>query len=180
MLIDPDTGTETNSIEEVARILLDKHLPGSKTPFNHTHNHHNKYRKKPPRTIDLEAKDLKFITVAKLKEAFKQFGAHKSPDPDKIKPIVLQKLPEKALKVLCTLYKVSIALGYSPKRWTDSNIIFIAKPNKNNYADPNAFRPISLCSFILKGLERLILFHLEETNLSSKTLCDAQHAFRRG
>jgi hypothetical protein len=32
----------------------------------------------------------------------------------------------------------------------------------------------------LKGLERLILFHLEETNLSSKPLCDAQHAFRRG
>jgi hypothetical protein len=32
----------------------------------------------------------------------------------------------------------------------------------------------------LKGLERLILFHLEETNLSSKPLCDAQHAFWRG
>jgi hypothetical protein len=37
MLIDPDTGIETNSIEEVARVLLDKHLPGSKNP-NHNHN----------------------------------------------------------------------------------------------------------------------------------------------
>jgi hypothetical protein len=91
MLIDPDTGTETNSIEEVARVLLDKHLPGSKTPNNHNQNHikSKKYRTKPPRTIDLEAKDLKFITVNKLKEAFNQFGAHKSPGPDNLKPIVL-------------------------------------------------------------------------------------------
>jgi hypothetical protein len=78
------------------------------------------------------------------------------------------------------LYKVSIALGYSPKRWTDSKVIFIAKPNKSNYTDPNAFRPISLCSFILKGLERVVLFHIEDTNLSSNPFCDAQHAFRRG
>jgi hypothetical protein len=78
------------------------------------------------------------------------------------------------------LYKVSITLGYTPKRWTDSKVIFIAKIGKDTYDNPNSFRPISLCSFLLKGLERLILFHLEKTNLTRKPLCKAQHAFRRG
>jgi hypothetical protein len=97
-----------------------------------------------------------------------------------LKPVVLQNLPENTLKNLCTLYKVSIALGYTPKRWTDSKVIFIAKTGKDSYDNANSFRPISLCSFLLKGLERLILFHLEETNLTRKPLCKAQHAFRRG
>jgi hypothetical protein len=181
MLEDPATGLETNTVEDVARVLLNQHFPGSVAPNpNPNPANPNLRPPKPPQDIDLEAEDLKFITPNKLIEAFRLFGSHKSPGPDKFKPIILQKLPANALKVLCTLYKVSIALGYSPKRWTESKVIFIPKPNKQNYADPNAFRPISLCSFILKGLERLVLFHLEETNLSRNPLCDAQHAFRRG
>jgi hypothetical protein len=179
MLEDPATGAETTTVEDVARVLLNQHFPGSVAPNPNPVNP-NLRTAKPPQDIDLEAEDLKFINPTKLIEAFRLFGSHKSPGPDKFKPIVLQKLPMNALKVLCMLYKVSIALGYSPKRWTDSKVNFIPKPNKQKYTDANAFRPISLCSFILKGLERLVLFHLEETNLSSNPLCDAKHAFRRG
>jgi hypothetical protein len=74
---------------------------------------------------------------------------------------------------------VSIALGYVPKRWVKSKVIFLAKTGKEDYTDPNAFRPISLCSFLLKGLERLVLFHLEEKCLIKKPLSKAQHAFRK-
>jgi hypothetical protein len=109
MLEDPATGLETNTVEDVARVLLNQHFPGSVAPKP---NHNPNLRPpKPPQDIDLEAEDLKFITPNKLIEAFRLFGFHKSPGPDKFKPITLQKLPANALKVLCTLYKVSIALG---------------------------------------------------------------------
>jgi hypothetical protein len=36
-------------------------------------------------------------------------------------------------KNLCILYKVSIALGYTPKRWTDSKVIFNYIPAKRSY-----------------------------------------------
>jgi hypothetical protein len=126
----------------------------------------------------MEHKTLKFISKNKLIKAFKLFGPHKSAGPDSFKPIVLQNLPSKILTNICTLYKVSIALGYMPKIWTKSKVIFIAKPQKKDYTDPNAYRPISLTSFILKGLERLILFHLEEVDVIKKPLTSAQHAFR--
>jgi hypothetical protein len=58
-------------------------------------------------------------------------------------------------------------------------VIFLAKMGKGDYSDPNAFRPIGLCSFLLKGLERLVLFHLEEEFLIRKPLSRAQHVFRK-
>jgi hypothetical protein len=176
MLKDPQTGVETSSVDGVARVLLDKHFPGSINPKPSPNPHHSIKSK----VIDLDAQELQFINKTKLTEAFSLFGKHKSAGPDNLKPIVLQNLPENTLKNLCILYKVSIALGYTPKRWTDSKVIFIPKTGKDSYDNPNSFRPISLCSFLLKGLEHLILFHLEETNLTRKPLCKAQHAFRRG
>jgi hypothetical protein len=83
-------------------------------------------------------KTLKFISKNKLIEALKLFGPHKSAGPDGFKPIVLQNLPNNTLTNICTLYKVSIALGYMPKIWTKSKVIFISKPQKKDYTDPNA------------------------------------------
>jgi hypothetical protein len=41
------------------------------------------------------------------------------------------------------------------------------------------FRPISLCSYFLKSLERLVLWNIESTTLTADPLSSAQHAFRR-
>jgi hypothetical protein len=158
MLKNPSTGETTISADEVAAVLLDKHLPDSSTTLNQG-------IVIPPKKLDLEHQSLNFINITKLTEAIRLFGPKKTPGPDKIKPIVLQHLPKNTLQNLCTLYKVSIAIGHVPKNWVKSKVIFLAKPGKEDYTDPNAFRPISLCSFLLKGLERLILFHLEESCL---------------
>ena len=172
MLKNPSTGTTTISADEVADVLLDKHLPDSSTTLNQE-------TVIPPKTLDLDHQSLSFINITKLTEAIRLFGPNKTPGPDKLKPIVLQHLPISTLQNLCTLYKVSIALGHVPKSWVKSKVIFLAKPGKEDYTDPNAFRPISLCSFLLKGLERLILFHLEDSCLIKKPLSQAQHAFRK-
>ena len=41
----------------------------------------------------------------------------------------------------------------------------LPKPGKPNYDEVKSFRPISLNSFLLKGLERLVLWELEDTAL---------------
>jgi hypothetical protein len=105
MLNDPETGLETCSTVEVARVLLDKHFPRSTDPnlnLNPNPNPNLEHSIKP-KVIDFDAKELNFITKQKLKEAFSLFGSHKSAGPDNFKPIVLQKLPETLLNNLVIL-----------------------------------------------------------------------------
>jgi hypothetical protein len=90
MLEDPVTSLETNTVDDVARVLLNQHLPGSVTP-NPNPNPKHRTKKSKPQEVDLEAEDLKWITVNKLSEAFRLFGSHKSPGPDNFKPIVLHR-----------------------------------------------------------------------------------------
>ena len=56
-------------------------------------------------------------------------------------------------------------------------IIFIPKPGKVDYTVPKAFRPITLSSFLLKGLEKVVLLHIKETY---DTTLFQQHAFTEG
>jgi hypothetical protein len=46
-----------------------------------------------------------------------------------------------------------------------------------NYSQPHSFRPITLSSFIMKTLERVVLWHMLETTLALRPMCDKQHAF---
>ena len=58
------------------------------------------------------------------------------------------------------------------------DVIFIPKPGKEDYSSPKSFRPITLSSFVLKGLERIMLWYLRE-KVITKAL-ESQHAYTRG
>ena len=121
-----------------------------------------------------------FITEQKVRLAISTFGDSKSPGPDGIRPIVLKKLGSNAIKRLTHIFKASYLIGYTPKSWRKSNVIFIPKPNKDDYSDPRSFRPISLMTFFMKVMERLVLWHLNETAFRDNPLNDNQHGFRKG
>ena len=55
-----------------------------------------------------------------------------------------------------------------PQSWHLSTAIFIPKPGKESYSKPKSFRPISLAPFLLKGLERVVAWYLEETMLKKR------------
>ena len=57
-------------------------------------------------------------------------------------------------------------------------MVFIPKVGKDDYSNPKAYRPITLSNFLLKGLERLVQWHLDETLLTKPLY--AQHAYTRG
>ena len=71
------------------------------------------------------------------------------------------------------------ALGYVPERWRGARPVLIPKVGKSDYSSPRSFRPISLTSFLLKGMERVIVWYLEEIGVVD-ALSRHQHAFRKG
>jgi hypothetical protein len=84
--------------------------------------------------------------------ALKQFGKHKCPGPDGYRPIVLCNLPLKARYLLLDVYNAIIELKYTPKLWRNTEVIFLPKPDKDDYSEKRSFRPISLMPFLFKTL----------------------------
>ena len=80
---------------------------------------------------------------------------------------------------IVAIYQASIRMAYMPKQWLTSTVVFIPKPGKESYNVPKSFRPISLTSFLLKGLERILGWHLEDTVLKERPLSEWQHGFKR-
>ena len=81
---------------------------------------------------------------------------------------------------LCRIYKASYLLGVMPTEWRKVKVIFLPKPDKPTYSIPKAFRPISLMSFMMKIMEKLLLWRFEDTCMVARPLRDEQHGFRKG
>ena len=121
---------------------------------------------------------LEYINNEKVRNAMRSFGSRKAPGPDGFKPIVLKNLNEKPVIFLTSLYKMSISTQQTPSSWRKMDVIFIPKPGKEDYSSPKSYRPITLSSFVLKGLERIMLWYLRE-KVIPKAL-ESQHAYTRG
>ena len=57
-------------------------------------------------------------------------------------------------------------------------VVFIPKPGKDDYSTAKAFRPITLSNFMLKALERIMQWEIEERVLRSPLT--SQHAYTKG
>ena len=60
------------------------------------------------------------------------------------------------------------------------NGIFLPKPGKESYFEAKSFRMITLTSFQLKWLERLVLYHINQDNNVQATLSASQYGFCGG
>jgi hypothetical protein len=84
------------------------------------------------------------------------------------------------LGLLSKVFRASIALRYVPQTWKGTKVIFIPKPGKNGHILAKDFRPISLTSFLLKSLERLVDNFLKNNPLTLYPLTSSQYAYREG
>jgi len=75
---------------------------------------------------------------------------------DGIFPALLQEGWEILSLYLVRIFRDCLANGYVPVLWRQAKVVFIPKPGKSSYCGPNDFRPISLTSFLLKTMERLV------------------------
>src|SRR6266849_4856901 len=96
------------------------------------------------------------ITTPKLvKRAINTLGAYKAAGADGIFPAMLQAVRDEITPHLSAI--MSACLKYTHIKWRDMKVVFLPKPGRDSYQRANAWRPISLTSFLLKTLERLII-----------------------
>ena len=162
-------GTFTSNKEEVLDTLMDSFFPGSK-PVGGSDC--------PKRIFISDTQKSEVFTREKIRKSFESFKRKKAPGPDKVGPEVLHNLDGGTLDRLADIYGACLALGYVPNKWRLSKAVLIPKEGKKDYTEPRAFRPISLTSFLFKGMERIVGWHLEELGTMER-LSKHQHAFRK-
>ena len=64
--------------------------------------------------------------------------------------------------------------------WKEGTGIFLPKPGKESYFEAKSFRMITLTSFQLKWLKRLILYHINDDKNVQAKLSASQYGFRAG
>jgi len=119
------------------------------------------------------------VTGERIKWAFDCMSPFKSPE-DGIFPALLQKGSTCLLNPIKCIYRASLALGYIPIAWRTARVAFIPKPGKLDYATAKSFRPISLTSFLLKGLEKLVDRYLWDGPMVTLPIHPRQHAYQAG
>ena len=80
----------------------------------------------------------------------------KSPGMERIFLALLQEGQEILILYLVRIFRACLANGYVPALWCQAKVVFIPKPGRSSYCGPRDFRPISLTSFLMKTMERLV------------------------
>ena len=170
-----DDGTLTEPGEETIQRLAAAHFPAAQLGTTEmVHNCKHKIR-----TSEIQDAFSDWIDPALIQKAAKRFLPYKAAGPDGLKPIVLKHLTPKVLEALTLIYKACIALKHTPKVWRDTKVIFLPKPGKTKYDIPKSYRPISLSNFLLKTLERLVVWKMDK-DLEYAALHKSQHGFTKG
>ena len=93
---------------------------------------------------------------------------------------MLQQAIQHINETLCSLFKASLRLKYIPNSWRGVIVLFLPKPGKKDYSQVENYRPISLTSFILKTLEKLIDRYVRDVPLKIRKIHVKQHAYQTG
>lgn len=174
-------GSYTNSPRETLDLLLKTHFPGCIERDNLQGGPGYEYVVTRPRAAKADW-DLarRVVTFSKMSWAIDKFSPFKSPGADGIFPALLQNAPRSVRVLVCELLRASLALGHIPSAWSVSKVVFIPKRGRTDHSKAKSFRPISLSSFILKTLERLVDRYLRDGVLLGQPLHRKQHAFQDG
>ena len=164
-------GSQTMPGQETAEHLLYKHFPSASPTRKVKYTHY-----KVP-SYEVEGRFNTWISEELVVQALTEFTNNKSPGPDELKPVIFQYLPANIIKIITYVYKACRCLSFTPTEWRKAKVIFIPKPGKKDYTIHSSFRPISLSNYLLKGLERLAVWRVDQA-LIEFPLHDSQHGFR--
>ena len=170
-------GSFTEGAEETLELLLDTHFPGSLKRSDNASGCFGPESWPCNRTISL-ARSI--FSPNKIRWAIESFKPYKSPGGDGIFPALLQQCIEDILPHLGRVFISSFTFGYIPKPWRKVNVVFIPKAGKRSAADPKSYRPISLSSFLLKSMEKVLDLHIRSELEIKAPLHSHQFAYQKG
>ena len=166
-----DDGTYSKSEDEILEVLSKVHFPGRSAakPSNSVTN------------VNVSTAESESIfTDEIIKWAMDSFSPFKSAGMDDIFPALLQRVKDIVIPILRNVFIKSHAWGYFPVSWRKVKVIFIPKAGKRPSYEAKSFRPISLSSFCLKTMERVLDRHIKETVLKDNPLHENQFAYQEG
>jgi len=99
---------------------------------------------------------------------------------DGIFPALFQEGREVVIPYLVRIFRACLATGYVPAIWRQVKVVFIPKPGRNSYSGSRHYRAISLTSFLLKVMERLVDRYLRDEALALLPSNSNQHAYQAG
>lgn len=168
-------GTFTKSHEESFDLLMKTHFQDCNQDHIPDLSH---YERNKHEANEEEIEQL--LSETTITYTIKSLSPYKTGGKDNIFPAMLQKALPHITHILKQLFKYSLVNNYIPRVWRLTNIIFIPKPGKENYYDPKSFRPISLMSFLLKTLEKIVESSIRDNELIRKQIHPNQHAYMPG
>jgi hypothetical protein len=120
------------------------------------------------------------VTYRRVEWAIDSFAPYKSPGVDGILPALLQQAREVIIPYLVRIFRACLATGYVPAIWRQVKVVFIPKPGRNSYSGPRDYIPISLKSFLLKAMDRMVDRYLRDETLDIVPLHPNQYAYQTG
>ena len=164
-----EDGTTTSNPEETLRLLLANHLTPATGPSAQSRYQH------------LPWEDAGSIATPQvLSAAVSSFEPLKAPGADGIKPILLQKGWKHILPVFHNLCVASLRLGRVPTSWGKARGVLLPKLGRVDLTSHKAYRLITLSTFFLKVVEKVILWHLTKVSSVQKAITTKQHGFTAG
>ena len=104
---------------------------------------------------DIQKKLNGKITLKEIKWAIKRTKCgNKSTDNFNVHPRMLHNFGQRTLNLLQKLF--NSCLDHGKWVWNTAKVIFLKKGGKTSYAEPGAYRPISISSYIGKLLEKIL------------------------
>jgi hypothetical protein len=120
------------------------------------------------------------INQSKIRWALSTIKQLKSAGTNEIVPAPLQQGVEHLVPHLCCIFRACMAYGFIPTAWRQVKVTFILKPKKLYYTEDKACRPISLSSFLLNMMKKLVDRHIRGSALRIHPLYRNQHAYQIG
>ena len=96
------------------------------------------------------------LTMDEVERAVWAANSWKAPGIDDLPAIVWQKLWPVVKESVFHIFNWLLSIGRQPRAFKVAKIIPLRKPNKADYVQPGAYRPISLLSTLGKALESVV------------------------
>ena len=173
--IQRQNGPHTNSRAESLKILMEVHFPES-TEFTGGDAQAEPSARARRRAW---ADSGRIFCKNRVEWAIRSFQQYKAPGEDGIYPALLQKGPRILVDILTEIFRASYTWGYIPSLWRKVNVIFLQKAGRPSDL-AKSYRPVSLTSFLLKTMEKIMDVHIRGKLEKTFPLHEMQFAFQKG
>ena len=116
------------------------------------------------------------ISVVGIPKLLKNLKPGKAAGPDRLGPLLLQKLREEIAPILQVLFESSLRTGKLPMDWCRALVTSIFK--KEDKSSAANYRPISLTCILCKVLEHIIASNLVKHMDKHDLVYDLHNGFR--